>query len=125
MKHPDPDGPPDRRPIAIGEIWENPVTREYATVLELPWHNQESRGVAELSALVGARVMGEHLHPSIVERFTPLEGELMLKRNGQTSILPCGETAVIEPVCGMTGGTRQTATFEYALKSRPASASCT
>ena len=41
--------------------------------------------------------MGEHLHPSIVERFTPLEGELTLKRNGKTSILPCGETAVIEP----------------------------
>ena len=97
MKHPEPDGPPDRRPIAIGEIWENPVTREYATVIELPWHNKEGRGVAELSALVGARVMGEHLHPSIVERFTPLEGELTIKRNGQTSILACGETAVIEP----------------------------
>jgi len=81
----------------VGEIWENPVTREHATILELPWHNEEGRGVAELKALVGARVVGEHLHPSIVERFTPLEGELMVKRNGQTSILRHGETAVIEP----------------------------
>ncbi len=41
--------------------------------------------------------MGEHRHPALVERFTPLGGELTLKRNGQTSILHQGETAVIEP----------------------------
>ena len=41
--------------------------------------------------------MGEHLHPALLERFTPLEGELTVKRNGQTSILRQGETAVIEP----------------------------
>jgi Cupin domain len=41
--------------------------------------------------------MGEHLHPALVERFTVLEGELSVKRNGQTSILRQGESAVIEP----------------------------
>ena len=97
MSHPESDGTPDLRPIMVGEIWENPVTREYATILEVPWHNQEDRAVAELSARVGARVMGEHLHPSIVERFTPLEGELTVKRNGQTGIVRKGETVVIEP----------------------------
>jgi mannose-6-phosphate isomerase-like protein (cupin superfamily) len=66
-------------------------------ILELPWENQAGRGTAELTALVGARVMGEHLHPALVERFTPLEGELTVKRNGQTSILHQGQTAVIEP----------------------------
>jgi quercetin dioxygenase-like cupin family protein len=30
-------------------------------------------------------------------RFTALEGELTVKRNGQTSVLHQGETAVIEP----------------------------
>jgi hypothetical protein len=40
---------------------------------------------------------GRTLHPSIVERFTPLEGELTVKRNGQTGIVRKGETAVIEP----------------------------
>jgi quercetin dioxygenase-like cupin family protein len=95
--HPEPDGLPDRTPIKVGEVWENPVTRERATILELPWENQTGRVTAELTALVGARVVGEHRHPALVERFTALEGELTVKRNGQTSILHQGETAVIEP----------------------------
>jgi hypothetical protein len=36
MSHPDPHGPPDRTPIQVGEVWENLVTRERATILELP-----------------------------------------------------------------------------------------
>jgi quercetin dioxygenase-like cupin family protein len=97
MSHPDPNGPPDRTPIKVGEVWENPVTRERATILERPWDNPAGRGTAELSALVGARVAGEHRHPALVEQFTVLEGELTMKRNGQTSNLRRGETAVIEP----------------------------
>jgi len=97
MSHPDPNGPPDLAPIQAGEVLENPVTRERATVLELPWTNPEGRAVAEMTALVGARVVGEHRHPAIVERFTTLEGELTVKQDGQTSILRKGETAVIEP----------------------------
>jgi hypothetical protein len=60
MSHPDPHGPPDRTPIRVGEIWENPVTRERATILELPYKNSEGRATAELTALVGGRVIGEH-----------------------------------------------------------------
>jgi hypothetical protein len=48
-----------------------------------------------LTALVGARVMGEHRHPNLVEQFTVLEGELTVKRDGRTSVLRQGETAVI------------------------------
>jgi hypothetical protein len=54
------------------------------------------RASAELIALVGARVLGEHLHPALVEKITVLEGQLTVKRDGQTSILHQGETAVIE-----------------------------
>jgi quercetin dioxygenase-like cupin family protein len=97
VTHPDPNARPDLRPIEIGEVWENPVTGERATILELPTQNSEGRAVAELTALVGARVVGEHLHPGIVERFTCLEGELTVKREGEVSILRAGETAVIEP----------------------------
>jgi quercetin dioxygenase-like cupin family protein len=97
VSHPDPNGPADLRPIQIGEVWENPVTRERATILELPHANPEGRAVAELTALVGARVVGEHRHPAIVERFTVLEGELTLKRDGRTSVLGEGERAVVEP----------------------------
>jgi quercetin dioxygenase-like cupin family protein len=97
MSHPDPDAPPDLTPIQIGEIWENPITGERATILELPHQNPERRAVAELLARVGARVVGEHYHPAITERFTVLEGELTMKRGGQTSILRQGQTATIEP----------------------------
>src|SRR5215471_19391528 len=97
MSHPDAYAPPDRTPIQIGEVWENPMTGERATILELPHQNPERRVVAELLALVGARVIGEHRHPALVERFIVLEGELTMKRGGQTSTLRQGETATIEP----------------------------
>jgi quercetin dioxygenase-like cupin family protein len=96
MSHPDPSGPPDLRPVEIGEVWENPVTRERARILEFPVQNPVGRMTAELTALVGSRVIGEHYHPALVERFTVLEGELMVKRDGQSTILREGETAVIE-----------------------------
>ncbi len=95
--HPEPDGPADRRPVEVGELWENPVTRERVTILERPWDNTVGRATAELSALVGARVAGEHYHPALVEQFTVLEGELTVKRDGHTGILHQGETAVIQP----------------------------
>ena len=97
MSHPDPNGPADLTPIRVGEVFENPVTRERATILELPFANPDGRAAAELTALVGSRVVGEHRHPAIVERFTAIEGELSVKRDGQTSVLREGETAVIEP----------------------------
>lgn len=97
MSHPDPSGPPDLRPIEPGEVLENPVTRERAVIIELPWQNEDGRAVAEMTALPGARVVGEHLHPAINERFSVLEGELTVIRDGQQSTLGAGETAEIEP----------------------------
>jgi uncharacterized cupin superfamily protein len=40
---------------------------------------------AELTALVGARVVREHRHLALIERFAVLEGELTLKLDGQKS----------------------------------------
>ena len=97
MSHPDPNGPPDLTPVKVGETLENPVTGERATLLELPSQNPDQRATAELLAVPGTRVAGEHLHPALVERFTVLEGELSVKRVGETSVLREGETAVIEP----------------------------
>ncbi|WGJ15417.1 cupin domain-containing protein [Methylocapsa sp. D3K7] len=96
MSHPDPNEPPVRTPIQIGEVWENPVTRERATIIELPHQNPAGRATAELTALVGAQVLGEHRHPALVEQFTVLEGELTVKLDGRTSILHQGESAVVE-----------------------------
>jgi quercetin dioxygenase-like cupin family protein len=97
MSHPDPDAPVDRTPVQVGELWENPITKERVTILERPWDNPERRASAELSALVGARVAGEHYHPALIEKFTVLEGELTVKRESRTGILHKGETAVIQP----------------------------
>jgi mannose-6-phosphate isomerase-like protein (cupin superfamily) len=96
MSHPDADGAADRTPISLGEVWENPVNRERLTILERPWDNPDGRAVLELTALVGARVVGEHRHPAMLEKFTVLEGELIVKRDGQTSILRQGETGAVE-----------------------------
>src|SRR5437879_12783882 len=48
MSHPDPNGPPDRRPIRVGEVWENPVTGVRLVILERPWDNPASRVTGEL-----------------------------------------------------------------------------
>ncbi|MFN8174495.1 MAG: cupin domain-containing protein [Solirubrobacteraceae bacterium] len=97
MSHPDPGAPPDTRPIEPGEAWENPVTLERAVIDELPWSNAEGRVVATLTALPGARVVGEHLHPALHESFTVQEGELTVLRDGQRSVLRAGERADIPP----------------------------
>lgn len=97
MSHPVPSAPADLRPFELGEVIENPVTRERALIIELPWQNADGRAVAEMTALPGARVVGEHLHPAIHERFTVLEGELTVVRDGQRSTLCAGERADIEP----------------------------
>jgi quercetin dioxygenase-like cupin family protein len=97
VSHPDPSAAPDLRPIEPGEILENPVTRERAVIIELPWQNPEGRAVAEMTALPGARVVGEHLHPGIHESFSVLKGELTVVRDGQRSRLRAGESAHIEP----------------------------
>lgn len=74
MSHPVNISDVDLAPVEMGKVWENPVSREGARLLEARWHNVEGRLVAELTALVGARVPGEHRHPALVELFTVLEG---------------------------------------------------
>jgi mannose-6-phosphate isomerase-like protein (cupin superfamily) len=97
VSHPDPAGPADLRPFRVGDELQNHVTGEFARILELPWENPEGRGRAELLAVVGARVLGEHVHPGMVERFTALEGELTVRLDGTTRLLPEGDTAEIRP----------------------------
>jgi mannose-6-phosphate isomerase-like protein (cupin superfamily) len=97
MSHPDPAAPADTRPIEPGEVWANPVTGERAVIVELPWSNDEGRAIADLTALPGARVAGEHLHPALHESFSVQEGELTMLRDGQESVLRAGERAEIGP----------------------------
>ena len=71
MSHPDLVSPADTRPIEPGEVWNNPVTLERGVIVELPWSNDEGRAVADLTALPGARVAGEHVHPALLELQRP------------------------------------------------------
>jgi len=57
MAHPDPNGAPDRRPIKVGEVWENPVTGERSVILERLWDNPASRVTGELKQHSFAPVM--------------------------------------------------------------------
>jgi mannose-6-phosphate isomerase-like protein (cupin superfamily) len=97
VSHPDPAATADLRPIEPGEVWANPVTLERAVLLEAPWWNAAGRAVADMTALPGARVVGEHRHPALLESFTVREGELTVLRNGQRSIVRAGERVDIEP----------------------------
>ena len=45
-------------------------------ISKLQYETPERRVAAELVARAGARVVGEHRHPGLVECFTVLEGEL-------------------------------------------------
>ena len=45
--------------------------------------------------MVGSRVAGEHRHPSMLERFTVVQGELTVKLDGSTSILAEGQTSEV------------------------------
>ena len=73
------------------------MTRERAVIVDLPWLNDEGRLVVDLTALPGARVVGEHLHPAQVESFSVQEGELTMLRDGRKSVLRAGQGAKIEP----------------------------
>jgi hypothetical protein len=71
VSHPDPNGPPDLRPVRFGEVWENPVTGERATILELPYTNSERRAAAELTAPFGTRLPAEHHDTRVRIEITP------------------------------------------------------
>ena len=95
MSHPDPNGPAATRPWRIGDELDNPVTKEHARILEAAWQNPQGRARAEMTARVGSRVLGEHLHPGMIERFTVLEGELTVRLDGKTSTLLEGQAAEV------------------------------
>ena len=97
MSHPDLLAPSDTRPIEVGEVWENPVTRERAVLVDLPWSNDEGRAAAVLTAVPGTRVVGEHMHPALVERFSVEDGELTVLLDSRKSVLGAGEQAEIQP----------------------------
>ncbi len=80
----------------VGWVQENPVTQERATVLIDP---AESGGVLAALLEIGpdARVVGEHFHPELHERFRVLSGTLGVNLDGARSEAGPGEVVDVAP----------------------------
>jgi quercetin dioxygenase-like cupin family protein len=83
--------------VERGWTSENPVTGERGIVLEAPQENPQRRLVAEMHVRPGGAVVGEHLHPAIVERFEVLGGQLGVSLDGERSSLGPGDAIEVRP----------------------------
>lgn len=80
-----------------GDVVENPVTGERAIVRV---GTKETKGellISDLYIRPGGRVVGEHLHPNIEERFTLLRGSLGVKLAGQSITAQVNQTIIAPP----------------------------
>lgn len=80
-----------RAAFPAGTVLHNPVTGEYARVVE---HTPE-RAVGELLAVRGAAVAGPHVHPGQEERFEVVEGVMGYRLGDERGELRAGEAATV------------------------------
>lgn len=76
-----------------GDLFENPVTGEFGYVR---LGTQETNGeliVSDLRVRPGGAVLGAHIHPTIDERFTVLNGKIGYMLGDQKGILQAGDSA--------------------------------
>ncbi len=83
-----------------GDVYENPVTGERAVIRIGTDETGGELLAVDLYVRPGGAVMGEHLHPAIEERFTPLRGQVGIRLSGQDVVGELGKT-LIAPA-GMT-----------------------
>jgi quercetin dioxygenase-like cupin family protein len=76
-----------------GSVMHNPVTGEYARVVE---HTAE-RAVGELLAVPGGAVAGPHLHPGQEERFEVIDGLMGYRLGDHRGELRPGEGVTVAP----------------------------
>lgn len=74
---------------------ENPVTGELGRLMVAPQETGDVRLVADLYAFPGAQVLGEHVHPNLLERFTVLGGTLDVRIDGVESRAAAGDSVEI------------------------------
>lgn len=80
-----------------GEIYDNPVTGVRAIVRVGTDETDGERLVIDIQARPGAAGAGEHLHPSMDERFTVVRGRVAFLLDGRRSVAGPGETVHIPP----------------------------
>ena len=81
-----------------GQVFENPATGERAVVLTDPADHPERVLVSHLFVAPGGRVVAEHFHPALTERFHVLEGRVGFLIDGEERILGPGEEAEVPPL---------------------------
>ena len=82
-----------RAQFPAGTVLHNPVSGEYARVVE---HTPE-RVVSELLAVPGAAVAGPHSHPGQEERFEVLDGVMGYRRDTDRGELRAGGSVTVAP----------------------------
>src|SRR3954447_3982167 len=83
--------------LTRGDFFENRVTGERAVVLRGQEAGEGAPMVAHLTVAPHGAVAGEHVHPSITERFTVISGTLGVRLEGEELTLSSGEVAVARP----------------------------
>ncbi|MES1244254.1 MAG: cupin domain-containing protein [Acidobacteriota bacterium] len=80
-----------------GEIYDNPVTGERAIIRVGTDETDGERLVVDMQALPGTAGLGEHIHPSIDERYTVVHGRVGFSIDGRRSIAKPGDSVHIPP----------------------------
>jgi quercetin dioxygenase-like cupin family protein len=80
-----------------GDVIENTVTGERAIVLVGTEDSGDGKVVVFMGVRPGGAVVGEHVHPSLTERFRVVSGRLGVRLDGVESVLRPGEEAFIRP----------------------------
>jgi quercetin dioxygenase-like cupin family protein len=80
-----------------GEVYINPVTGERAVVRVSPKDSADGLMVADLYIRPGGAVVGEHVHPSIEERFTVIRGQVGFTVSGRKDVAGPGQVLVVPP----------------------------
>lgn len=78
-----------------GDVFENPVTGERAVARVGTEESTDGWMVNDLYVRPGGAVAGEHIHPTIVERFTVRRGRVTFRIDGQESIAEPGQPVTV------------------------------
>ena len=81
----------------FGNVYENPVTCERAVVRVDPADTGGSLMIADLYLRPKGAIVGEHVHPSIEERFTVIRGKVGFRLGGRASEAAQGQSLVVPP----------------------------
>ena len=81
-----------------GDFYENRITGEFVVVLRGDEDSAPGESaIAHLTVKPHGAVVGEHVHPSITERFAVVSGTLGTRVNGVERLLAAGEEATAAP----------------------------